>query len=462
MAARSRERCRASGAGARRRGCRSRGGRVSRTKRPAGPGLAGEARGREPGHQRAPAEPGWRGPEAGQVRPLPRGRDPAMRPDLVNGHCERPARDEPGAARGRRLGRVGTAPSWRIELASRLAEPHPAPADRRLTGVLPDGGAGRHGDPRGPASGPRAGHPLPAGGRIEQTLRPARLALPVDPWSPPGPGFAPWCRVGAGGLQPPAGDPRHRRRQSGGGGQPLPDGVGAVRHADQGALGPPAAPVAAHRPPPVGPPLVAAAPLRAIALRGGQDGQDRHPPEPPGPRQLGHHRQRAPAPPAGLDQGARTRAHRIAGAPLGRALGPAPTLERLIQPDHARPSDRHDHPAPQPEPAPTPRPARPARPIAHPRVVLGLPLAAQSHPPQPRRDRPLARRQDPPAHQPRDPLPHALAEDVLEHPQQAYNGAGQGSPGSALQGSPGSALLAGGCESPVPCPPRSVYAMDQA
>jgi hypothetical protein len=67
--------------------------------------------------------------------------------------------------------------------------------------------------------------------------------------------------------------------------------------------------------------------------------------------------------------------------------------------------------------------------------------------------RTVARRQDRADHQHLDPVPQALAEDVLKDPQDRYN--------PRRQGSQGTHFLASGCESAAPCLTSSVYEIDE-
>src|SRR5581483_12186245 len=126
----------------------------------------------------------------GEVRPLPLGLDAEMSPDRAEDDVERPARDEPGDDLGWRHDRVGTEQGLRLERLGRIAEQHPAQRDGRLTGVIPEGGAGRGLHLSDPAAVPGDARRLPGSVRIEQASREGGLARTRDAWAPFGPGRA--------------------------------------------------------------------------------------------------------------------------------------------------------------------------------------------------------------------------------------------------------------------------------
>ena len=117
--------------------------------------------------------------------------------------------------------------------------------------------------------------------------------------------------------------------------QELQGGEAAVAQQHDLAPGQPAACLQGHLPRPVGQLLVPPAALAAVALRGGERGQERQRPDAPGPGDRGQQHQAEPAQAAGLDEVALRGADRVAVDALGADALAAAALDRVVDAQHA-------------------------------------------------------------------------------------------------------------------------------
>jgi hypothetical protein len=158
---------------------------------------------------------------------------------------------------------------------------------------------------------------------------------------------------------------------------------------------------------------VAPAALAAVPLRGGERGQERQRPDPPGPGDPDQQHQAEPAQAAGLHEVALRRADGVAVDPLGPDALAAPALDGVVEAEEDG-APRHEGVQQQLQQHTPGRPATPAGAVQHAMVVGEPPLAAGPGDPEDAGHRALAGRQDRPDQQQLGVPPAALEEERRE------------------------------------------------
>lgn len=188
----------------------------------------------QPGDERAPSQPHWRGAGHGEGRPRAWGLQPELGAGLLTRHLDRPAPHDPWKDSSGRGLKVGTDECLHPQLPRRVGPQHLANRHRRQARRVPQSGAGetpeRWALRRGPSPPPRSplahqrARPRPAssvGVSLSRVCDRACLGAEVradDRGPPPSAGARPWSH-GVGYTPAPA-TPRHspprRPRPAGG------------------------------------------------------------------------------------------------------------------------------------------------------------------------------------------------------------------------------------------------------
>jgi len=311
---------------------------------------------------------------------------------LAEGHLQLPTLDEPPDDLQRVLRRLGAQQRLWVEALERVAQQHPADRHRRHPGMPPDGGAGV--DLHGPVSlavPAGHGHAPPWRLLVGQHRREGRQARPLGPRPTDRGWLARRGRRVEGGIEAQPGAAGHASAEEGG--QELERGEAAVGHEDQRPLWHPAAGLQDQLPGPAGQLLMAPAMLAAVPPRGGECGQERQGPGPPGPGDRDQPHQAEPSQATGLDEVAVWRAHRVAVDALGGAALAAPALDGVGEAEDHR-AARGEGVEQQPQQQTGCQPPTPGGAVEHAMVVDEAPLPGEPGDPQQAGHRALPGRQD--------------------------------------------------------------------
>ena len=254
----------------------------------------------------------WRSTSDGLIRPLALGLHAQMRPHLLEGDLQLPAQHKPFQDLRRIRRRIGAEQGLGSEFALGVPNQDPTQGYRRLARAVPDRRLRGESQRAGSAVVPGCRHGGPGhGGQVQECLQ---------RWQPPAfqrrptvlTGLTGWGRFIKGGVQAQAGDEGNGLSQRLAAVEQVQDGVAAVAHQHQGAVGQPAAQLQDHLPSPVGELLVAASALPVVAFRGRQHGKKGQGPIASRPGDMAQPHQGNPAQAAGLDQLLATGTHRVA------------------------------------------------------------------------------------------------------------------------------------------------------
>jgi hypothetical protein len=328
-----------------------------------------------PRDDRIAAQQRWGGAGHGARMPLARRLQAPMRPRFFPRDVYGPAADPPGPDRLGWMVQVGRPQGRWLTTRVGIAHATPAAPHGWLAGVRPHGALGRHCYHAGSgAIPPLHGQRAPPRVRVGQHGLQGRAPGALQPGSPELPRCTYRGRLIAGGLETPP------RAQTGAGPRadllaPLPDGITAVRHNDQGASRPPASHPRDDWPGALGQGLMTAALRRIEARRGTQDRQQGQRPDAPGPWPRGQQHPTAPAPAPHLDHMRVGGAHRLTLETSRAQVSAASARNRVIKTTDDAPRHAPGHSPSQQEP--TGCPGQPDGSIQDAMIALNVGLCAE-------------------------------------------------------------------------------------
>ncbi len=363
------------------------------------PGQAGVGEDR---NQRKQAQADWGSAGNGLGRPLALGFAAEGLSDMAKGRFHLPTALEEDQTVERVKGQVGTQQGLGGEFTFDIANQDTANRHRRFAVVKPHGLMGADFNVAQLVVVPQEGQARPSGGWVINHLLRCGQALAFL-------ARATFAAVG-GGRFVPGGIQSQARNDGDGVGQSLASvqklqrGIAAIRHKNQTALGQPTPNLIHQLARPVRDGLGLSAPLRVVAFRGRQCGQERQRPDALGKRNARQPHHAYPTQPAGLDKVTLAGPHPVSVDPFGCNFLAASPLDRFIDPQHQWPPHIQDlqQQAQQYRADFQPRPHRPRQNMVLHRVVAFL---AQPHHPQYRAHRALPSRQYRARHQHFDLVP---------------------------------------------------------
>src|SRR5262245_4081972 len=360
-------------------------------------------------HQREQAEKRRRGPSNRQVTPLSLRFYSQVRSRLFEGYFHPPATHEPTQNLQWRMVEVGRKQGLRIKLTQRIADQHPTDRDRQVSAAIPDRRLGVDFDFA----------LLPAVPMIDLNLRPLRFrvvehllwrraARAFYTWAACLPGFAFGRRVVKLRVQPQTRDQidpwcaTDKVKQ-------IEHGEATIAHENHISTGQPAGDQLNDLPGAIGQPLMPTLALGVVSLRRAKHSQKWQPPDATGPRDRDQQHAAQPSQPTCLDKVRMRGTNRIAVDPFGFDLFPAPSFDRVVDPNHQFAAWRKSG-AQQAQQDAARRQGRPARPIQDPMVVDETFRLAQPHDAQASGHSSSAKRQDRSDHQDFGMFPDRLGE----------------------------------------------------